>query len=244
MRDYTPEENLDRLHGRFIEILDALDEVCGKSGIPWFLYAGTLLGAVREARFIPYDDDVDVSVPNECIPALLGAKWPEGMQIDEFPGSSFYKLGQRGSLMVNMRDRRHMRRVFDRSGIEGVHIDVFPMFSVTAKVGGVMRPCLKIGSGRHMFPRGLYMNGHRTRLENRMYPVPDSPEVVLRQMYGEDYMKPVDWPANHSTFIDLDYDQDEYASGKIKLPEAHKPDIYHIMFAKHEGQAINTTGKT
>ena len=42
------------------ELLEAFDEVCKKHHIPYMLFAGTALGAVRHEGFIPWDDDLDV----------------------------------------------------------------------------------------------------------------------------------------------------------------------------------------
>ena len=38
------------------------DRVCRKHNLKWFMYAGTLLGAVRHRGFIPWDDDVDLGM--------------------------------------------------------------------------------------------------------------------------------------------------------------------------------------
>ncbi len=42
------------------ELLEAFDSACKALDIPYLLFAGTLLGAVRHQGFIPWDDDVDV----------------------------------------------------------------------------------------------------------------------------------------------------------------------------------------
>ena len=48
-----------------LDMLYELDRVCKKLGVSYFLEAGTLLGAARDGHFIPWDDDIDVSMLRE-----------------------------------------------------------------------------------------------------------------------------------------------------------------------------------
>lgn len=53
------------------EVLKKLKELCEKLNLRYYLYYGTLLGAVRHQGFIPWDDDIDVAMPRPDYEILL-----------------------------------------------------------------------------------------------------------------------------------------------------------------------------
>ena len=53
------------LHKEMLLLLKRFDELCTANDIKYSLHAGTLLGAVREKGFIPWDDDIDVTVTRD-----------------------------------------------------------------------------------------------------------------------------------------------------------------------------------
>ena len=63
LRRYNPEgSTLRKAQLRMLEMLLAVDKICRKHNILYWIDFGTLLGAVRHKGFIPWDDDVDICV--------------------------------------------------------------------------------------------------------------------------------------------------------------------------------------
>lgn len=59
---YTDYDNevLKKLQSLELMILKDFIEICEKNNLTYYIYAGSLLGAVRHNGFIPWDDDLDV----------------------------------------------------------------------------------------------------------------------------------------------------------------------------------------
>ena len=69
--DYTVTSKTKKIWAIQLDLLHQMIEVCKKLDIQVYIYAGTLLGAVRHQGFIPWDDDIDVCMKREDFNKLL-----------------------------------------------------------------------------------------------------------------------------------------------------------------------------
>ena len=55
--------DLVEVHIVLLKMLKAVTALCEKHNIRYSLYCGTLLGSIRHGGFIPWDHDVDLTMP-------------------------------------------------------------------------------------------------------------------------------------------------------------------------------------
>ena len=60
--DFTIPSEMKHCGAAQLEVLAQLDDICRKYGLHYFALYGTLLGAVRDKGFIPWDDDLDIGM--------------------------------------------------------------------------------------------------------------------------------------------------------------------------------------
>lgn len=124
-----PDYEIRPLQLRILEILLAVDKVCREHGLRYYLWAGTLLGAIRHKGFIPWDDDVDICMPRADYDTLMAhaKEWLpapyEAMSAEtngKYPGS-FGKIIDSSTTLI---ERAHY------AYLSGIYIDVFPIDGV------------------------------------------------------------------------------------------------------------------
>ena len=62
---------LRRLQLLELELLKRVKQICDKYRLIYYLDSGTLLGAARHKGFIPWDDDIDITMPFKDYKAFL-----------------------------------------------------------------------------------------------------------------------------------------------------------------------------
>lgn len=125
-------------HAALLRLLDEFDRICRTLDIPYMLFAGTLLGAVRHQGFIPWDDDLDVVMLRTDYdrflreaPALLDSEafYLQKEFSDHWP-LFFSKLRLNGTTCL---EKYHPR---DPLTHQGIYIDIFPCDNAAATVLG------------------------------------------------------------------------------------------------------------
>ena len=108
-----------------LDILKYVHDFCEENGLKYIMNYGTLLGAVRHKGFIPWDDDIDISMPREDYEILI-SKFPTGgrykilnHKTDDKYYNNFIKIIDTKTTIVDNRD--------DKTYDSGLFIDVFPM---------------------------------------------------------------------------------------------------------------------
>lgn len=69
--DFKVTGTLRNIQLLYVELLRFIDNVCRKHEIDYWIDYGTLLGAVRHDGFIPWDDDVDISIMRKDYEKLI-----------------------------------------------------------------------------------------------------------------------------------------------------------------------------
>ena len=122
------QSQMKRMQEIELDMLRAFVEVCRKLSLRYYLVGGTLLGAVRHQGFIPWDDDIDISMPRADYEIFLreGQKHlPEHLFLQSIYSEPEYHLN-----FAKIRDSRSTfveYAVRKRRIHHGVFIDIFPL---------------------------------------------------------------------------------------------------------------------
>ena len=117
-----------------LDMLVEFDAICKKHNLQYWLDSGTLLGAVRHKGFIPWDDDIDISMPIEDYLTF------QKIAVDELSSDIFLQTKQSDKSFLfdymKLRSNRASIIEFHEKDKEinyhqGIFVDIFPMLSIS-----------------------------------------------------------------------------------------------------------------
>lgn len=124
---------LKKAWGAQMDVLKETDAICARHDIPYFADWGTLLAAIRHSGYIPWDDDLDISMRREDYERFLSyaeKELPEGFKVMHFknhPGHHFFVARIVGKHRICF-EQDHLTRFHGFPYIAG--IDLFVMDNV------------------------------------------------------------------------------------------------------------------
>ncbi len=146
---------MNKAQKRMFEILLSFDQLAKRHNLTYWLDHGTLLGAVRHKGFIPWDDDLDISMPREDYEKLKILKlhlpsyiFLQDKESDPRVPIHFIKLRDKNSKYI---DRWEENRKI--SYHQGVFIDIFPINCIKERIlpfYGIVLNFAKLFSNRYI----------------------------------------------------------------------------------------------
>lgn len=121
-----PAYDIRPLQLRILPILEAVDKTCREHNLRYYIWAGTMIGAIRHKGFIPWDDDLDIAMPRPDYDRLIAhcKEWlPKPFEMVCAENDSVYPLpfAKIQDASTTLIERFHLRY------LGGIYIDVFPI---------------------------------------------------------------------------------------------------------------------
>ncbi len=123
MNAYISLEEIKKIQ---LEMLIEIDEFCRKHKIRYILAFGTLLGAIRHKGYIPWDDDIDISMPYEDMLRFKNEFSSEKLKYCDIDTEKYYDFSF---------SRVCYEPTYSKYGLicksYGISIDVYPLIEVS-----------------------------------------------------------------------------------------------------------------
>lgn len=150
------------------QLLQEFDRVCKALDIPYVLFAGTMLGAVRHQDFIPWDDDLDVLMLRQDYERFLREadrvldreKFFLQKEFSQHWPMFFSKLRLNGTTCL---EKYHPK---DPGTHQGVYMDIFPCDNAAGTELGrkFQFLCSKVVIAKSLYRRGYETDSKKKKL--------------------------------------------------------------------------------
>lgn len=174
--------DVEKLHAKLLDILLEFDRVAREHNLQYCICGGTMLGAVRHGGFIPWDDDLDISMPLPDYERLVAhsREWLPGyLEFICYENDKRYPLpfGKIQDARTTLIERRHLYY------LGGCYIDVFPFGSFAKNPVSRWLKC-----ARYDYLRKCMYFVHRDPYRHGRGPSSWIP-LLTRRLYSLDYLQ-------------------------------------------------------
>ncbi len=116
------------LRQRELNILIAFAQFCDEHHLKYYLFGGTLLGAIRHKGFIPWDDDIDVAMPRDDYERFYALTKDKGLENPQYQ-IIFYRDDSSCFPFMKIQDTHTLvkSKYRDEKYYSGLWIDIFPL---------------------------------------------------------------------------------------------------------------------
>ena len=127
---------LDEMHAIQLDMLKKLITTCKSNGFTYFLAFGSLLGAVRDHKIIPWDDSIDVVMPYpdyEKLTNLPQDTWGENLFMQ-----TYYTDPQYPKCYAKLRNSKTTLIKADYADLDinqGIYINIMPIINLSDDAG-------------------------------------------------------------------------------------------------------------
>ncbi len=122
------EIDLNQIRKIELGILDYIKKVCNENNINYYLYAGTLAGAVKNKGFLPNDNDIDIALLREDYEKLISLlmKQDKYLVLTPYNNKDYYYP------FTKVVDKTTKIKENSRTPIKdlGIYVDIFPMDNI------------------------------------------------------------------------------------------------------------------
>ena len=172
------------------KLLEEFAKVCNEHGLKWYAFFGTLLGIMRCEGFLPWDDDVDVAMPEEDYITLCQHKeWFGDIYFLQTPIDrglpNFAKLRKNGTTAF----RTELTECLSQGGHHGIPIDIIPLVEIPGS-GCYHTPSLRsMEKLDAIYLKSWFEPAGSGSFEGLSVRIPANPRKILNEVY-EDWA----WP--------------------------------------------------
>ena len=170
-----------------LDLLDGTVSIIKENKSKYFLDAGTLLGAVRDKKFIPWDHDID-----------LGIIYNNQMEIDKLIKLLKKKYYVRALKFKNDPDiwnlgKYRIIKVYKKKGLfsrDTMCLDIFIFYLST--IDATNQEVYKYGvwNKNAFYPKSILTTFTTIKFYNKYYCIPNNPENFLKFKYGDNWETP------------------------------------------------------